>query len=255
MLPGDAGTGRSDAVALTRRCRAAQPRRRRRPARRAVGRHQSRPPTSRPSSGAGSMYALAASRSPKYSSPPSPTDGRRRHRRPGRQRRCRRAAVRRPQPVGVVDDDVARAGDGAAERHRARRPRPARPCPAGTAYSSPGCRGTTGTAARGTGRRPARRPAGAGSSAADGGGERDGDEQRHGVTRPDGSEHRTWSTLRRRATFDGDEPAPRSAGGQATPAAASRDRRWSTDLVWICDTRLSVTPSTRPISASVRPSS
>ena len=42
---------------------------------------------------------------------------------------------------------------------------------------------------------------------------------------------------------------------QATPAAVNRDRRWSTDLVWICDTRLSVTPKTWPISASVSPSS
>ena len=33
------------------------------------------------------------------------------------------------------------------------------------------------------------------------------------------------------------------------PAADMRDRRCSTDLVWICDTRLSVTPSTSPISA------
>jgi hypothetical protein len=43
--------------------------------------------------------------------------------------------------------------------------------------------------------------------------------------------------------------------GQTAPAAAMRARRWMTDLVWIWDTRLSVTPSTCPISLRVRPSS
>lgn len=47
----------------------------------------------------------------------------------------------------------------------------------------------------------------------------------------------------------------RSGTGQTTPEAVSRARRCSTALVWICETRLSVTPSTEPISASVRPSS
>src|SRR6478736_9585870 len=40
---------------------------------------------------------------------------------------------------------------------------------------------------------------------------------------------------------------PRELGGrngQPTPAAPRRDLRCSTDFVWICDTRLSVTPST-----------
>jgi len=38
------------------------------------------------------------------------------------------------------------------------------------------------------------------------------------------------------------------------PKLASFARSWSTDFVWIWLTRLSVTPSTLPISASVRPS-
>ena len=47
----------------------------------------------------------------------------------------------------------------------------------------------------------------------------------------------------------------RRRDAQPTPAADSRDRRCSTDLVWIWDTRLSVTPRTCPISARVSPSS
>jgi hypothetical protein len=42
---------------------------------------------------------------------------------------------------------------------------------------------------------------------------------------------------------------PRSGVG-----SDSRDRSWKIDFVWIWHTRLSVTPSTVPISASVRPS-
>lgn len=38
------------------------------------------------------------------------------------------------------------------------------------------------------------------------------------------------------------------------PKLASFARNWSTDFVWIWLTRLSVTPSTLPISASVSPS-
>ena len=36
-----------------------------------------------------------------------------------------------------------------------------------------------------------------------------------------------------------------------TASSDTRDRRWSSDLVWIWHTRDSVTPSTRPISCSV----
>ncbi len=57
---------------------------------------------------------------------------------------------------------------------------------------------------------------------------------------------------------DPDAASARLASGprrQATPAAVIRARRWSTDLVWICGTRLSLTPSTRLIWARVRPSS
>ena len=48
----------------------------------------------------------------------------------------------------------------------------------------------------------------------------------------------------------------RQRGGQAgsRSLAAMRERNWSTALVWIWHTRLSVTPSTSPISARVRPS-
>ena len=53
----------------------------------------------------------------------------------------------------------------------------------------------------------------------------------------------------------GERVAREAGGGQATPAAAMRARRYSTDLVWICGTLLSLTPSTRLIWASVRPSS
>ena len=49
---------------------------------------------------------------------------------PGRQRRRRQPAVRRPQPVDVGDDDVAGAGDDAAERDRAGRRGPDERCPA-----------------------------------------------------------------------------------------------------------------------------
>jgi hypothetical protein len=40
-----------------------------------------------------------------------------------------------------------------------------------------------------------------------------------------------------------------------TPAADMRARNMMIALEWICDTRLSVTPSTEPISAKVMPSS
>jgi len=45
------------------------------------------------------------------------------------------------------------------------------------------------------------------------------------------------------------------ARGQGIPAAVSRERSMITAFEWICDTRLSVTPSTDPISARVMPSS
>ena len=60
-------------------------------------------------------------------------------------------------------------------------------------------------------------------------------------------QHWQWRRQPRRST--------RWTECQTTPDAVSRERRCSTALVWICDTRLSVTPSTDPISASVRPSS
>ena len=47
-------------------------------------------------------------------------------------------------------------------------------------------------------------------------------------------------------------PADRS---QSRPARWSRERNCRTALAWICEMRLSVTPSASPISASVRPSS
>ncbi len=60
---------------------------------------------------------------------------------------------------------------------------------------------------------------------------------------------------RRAATCEAAVPRYVRVTSQPMPTAAIRDRRCSTDLVWICETRLSVTPSTSPISASVRLSS
>ena len=51
--------------------------------------------------------------------------------------------------------------------------------------------------------------------------------------------------------------APMPAGPAQTVSFSARNifaRSWRTALVWIWQARLSVTPSTRPISASVRPS-
>lgn len=65
----------------------------------------------------------------------------------------------------------------------------------------------------------------------------------------------------RRATAANQWPASRRGSrrppgwDQATPVADSRARRCNTALVWICDTRLSVTPRIVPISARVKPSS
>lgn len=53
-----------------------------------------------------------------------------------------------------------------------------------------------------------------------------------------------------------DDPnTPESGTPQESPAAANRERNMITAFEWICDTRLSVTPSTSPISARVMPSS
>lgn len=74
-----------------------------------------------------------------------------------------------------------------------------------------------------------------------------------GRKRPSRNERNTKS---RAGSYGPCQDGPCQDGScQATPAAVSRARRCSTALVWICDTRLSVTPSTVPISASVRLSS
>ena len=46
----------------------------------------------------------------------------------------------------------------------------------------------------------------------------------------------------------------RQAWARRSPVSTSRERSWSTALVWIWHTRLSVTPRISPIWARVRPS-
>ena len=176
----------------------------------------------------------------------------------GRQRRRRQPAVRRPQVIGGVrDHHVAGARHDPAERHRAAR------------------RGADDRARRG----PVRHATVARAPRAPRFAERVDDRRRHrrqqarprhlqrATQRSDQprqrrqhqrprDDHRPPLFLELLLDPDGGERAARERPRrQATPAAVIRARRWSTDLVWICGTRLSLTPSTRLIWASVRPSS
>ena len=187
----------------------------RRPSEPSVGtrRHRS---TRRPSNGAGSTY-VSPLRSPKYSSRRRSTHlGSLRHRRPRRQVGAGEPPVRCTQPVGVLDDHVQDAGDGAAERHppggrrtdgRARRHGVLEPrLPGHHVHDGPRKASVTGALTGGS----RQLAANSGASA--------GDEQRHGYL-PEA--HRTGTksgttSSRRRA-------APRA--GQATPAAVRRARR------------------------------
>ena len=67
--------------------------------------------------------------------------------------------------------------------------------------------------------------------------------------------HQTGRSIGDGHTGEADADGQGDDRGQTTPEAVSRARRCSTALVWICDTRLSVTLSTEPISARVSPSS
>src|SRR5687767_1527685 len=56
------------------------------------------------------------------------------------------------------------------------------------------------------------------------------------------------------AAGQGGSAVRRKLQASSRSGSAILDRSWSTALVWIWHTRLSVTPSTSPISARVRPS-
>ena len=217
---------------VSRRCRTAQPRRRRTAAGRAVRRHQARPldqPTQqwrridvRLARGAARSTARCA----------DATDHRsRRHASTRRQLAAARPPYVARSPSRVVDDHVADAGDDAAERDHPGRRRRTTACPAARRTEARGCRGTTCTAVRGTDRPPVRRPAGAGTLAADGGASA-GTSEWHGHRRA--AIDRTWGATPIRRVRGRRARQPAKAGDQATPAAVRRARRWSTDFVWSC---------------------
>ncbi len=172
-------------------------------------------------------------------------------------------SVGRSPAVRESDHDVASAGHVAAEGDRARRRPPGPSSPARPRTRSRDYRHTTGTAGARNGstitptdRRqptlasPRRRPAPI---------RRSPPRQRIRPSQPDTIRH---DRARRPPHVLADSGRRTSSGRerrrwarQPTPAAVRRERRCSTDLVWICETRLSVTPSTVPISARVSPSS
>ena len=152
-------------------------------------------------------------------------------------------SVRCPDPVGVQHDDVSGSGNDTIERHG----------PGGSGSNRrAGLKVIFDTAVTGAVR--TRR-----------GNERLGNRRRNGRKVASGEneqqqEHEAssgnhdWAGGSAAEEIGPERDGPRD-GAQAIPEADSRDRSCSTALVWICDTRLSVTPTTRPISASVRPSS
>ncbi len=167
----------------------------------------------------------------------------------GMQRRRHEPSVGRTPPVGVADDDEPCAGDRPGPRHGAG-------CDRGTTakeptrYSSPrlpaqygqgGSRNGSVTTPLTGGRQQGAAATRAGTLSASTSTRADTDETRRDMGPPDDTDAGRTQLRRRRR--------------QVTPAALIRERRCSTDLVWICDTRLSVTPMTSPISESVRPSS
>ncbi len=173
---------------------------------------------------------------------------------------AREPTVGVPPPARQLDDHVARPGDLADEDDRAGSGR-AHPTVAVDAVLDPPIAG-----APRAGRRPERIDHHAGDRRSPA--RRGVDAARHhqcGTIR-----HRSASTphalvvriigpplgtTEQRSTCVRARCAEGSTVGQPTPAADRRERRCSTDLVWICETRLSVTPRTWPISARVRPSS
>ena len=188
--------------------------------------------TRRPSSGAGSTYCVAASQPEVQPAGRLPTVAPGRDRVAGPPRRPSQPAVRRQQPVGVLDDDVAGAGHDAAERHHAGGRGPHRRAGRDVVLQARGCRGTTGTAAGGTGR-----PTGASTG---------GSRQRRG----DGAAARAATTRRdgtRVAAPPGSGCGPRVAGSARRRRRRGEPAGGARTCVWICGTRLSLTPSTRLI--------
>ena len=208
--------------------------------------------TSRPSSGAGSMY-VSPRRSPKCSRRPPGRPPPRRPRRPRRPARRRQPAVRRPQPVAVVDDQVRVPATAPLNVTDARGGRPHRRARRHAVLQPPVARAPRARRLpeRVDDRRRHRRhrhpPAGRRRHAPEHG----SDQQRRPRARLD--LHVVGS--RRPPVGEGRDGLGRGRRRQATPAADRRARRCSTDLVCICGTRLSLTPSTRLIWASVSPSS
>ena len=202
---------------------------------------------------------------------------------PGAHRDGRQERQGRPEPVGVLHDDVERARDRTREHHAAgagcddRGPGRGREIRAAVtgAVARSGCHERAHDRARDRphpvgcrrGGRGGRAPAGE-----DGGrderGQGQGDECRaqlhrrlpgvrgHGREKRRGGgapgtlpvpDDRAKGRRERRVQVQGrDQPEVRSTGG-----SMSRPRSWRIALVWIWQTRLSVTPSTVPISASV----
>ena len=246
-------TGRKPAARLLstpfspppRGCRTAQPRRWCPPARRAVRWHQA-PSFDEAAQQRRRVDVRVATAQPRVQLARRSTHlGSLRHRRPRRQLGAGEPTVRGAQPVGVLDDDVQDAGDGAAKRHLPGG-RSEAAVPAGTVYSRPRLPGAATW-------KPVRRK-GVGHRCVDWRkqaarrqqwGERE-DEQRHGhlqATQPN------WGGVR--STMSRRQAAQAKRSGHAS--GGERARRWRTDFVWSWGTRLSLTPSTRLIWASVKP--
>ena len=194
--------------------------------------------------------------------------------------------VRGAQAVGMRDDDVEAAGDVAGERRPCPRRRRGPRCPVARRGRRRGGRRRTGSRAPRTDGPPAPRRVAtksvrlAGSESAEsaraGAGTRvsrtaahdsETSARRHhgkaacnGFSRtrdgPGKPKRKCWRTYRPGATRN--RPGARFVdeifGAQPRSGSARRARSCRIAFVWIWHTRLSVTPSTDPISASVRPS-
>jgi hypothetical protein len=201
-----------------------------------------------------------------------------------RERRRRAERVAGPQPAGVGDGDVEVGGDPPGERDRARTGRGHRRAGSGGEVDAPvpgrvrRRRRVEGTE-HATVDRPRPRPGRGSRGGGHAGGrrdhherEQDGDEQAQGATvravvwaghgSPSGFVRRC---ARGKSRTSGDVEGPDRSRGRPVPGrlrrgcdrhpvrsgSESRERSWRMAFVWIWQTRLSVTPRTEPISASV----
>lgn len=171
-----------------------------------------------------------------------------------RHRDAGQADVRRPNPVGVVHRHHQPTGDGSGEGHRTRADRPHRGADRGGVLDAPVAGEpwlrwwTERVQHRRVGGRSVHRWTGCCAGRCAGGGpaghcERDGERDRERRS----SEHDEGPASRLAEPSSG-----RWGYAGSRWAAWRRLRSWSTDLVWIWLTRLSVTPRTSPIWARVR---